>query len=154
MKISNMVVSTGVARPGMTVRECFRYCVEADVPGIPFVDAHDRIVGRFSIRNTLKESCIPDYVVAHAELLGDHVGCLAIPEAHARKVLEAPADPFILDLDTVATIGPEAPVVKALAIMEKFNTSYIFVVEGERYLGTVTVVAIARRMLALGPEAS
>ncbi len=149
MKINNIVVSTGLARSGMKVRECFRHCVAANVPGIPFVDDQDRIVGRFSVRHTLKESCIPDYVVAHAELLGDHVGCLAIPEEHARKVLDTPVDPFILDLDRVATIGPHSPVVKALAIMEKFNTSYVFVVEGERYVGTVTVVAIAARMLAL-----
>lgn len=147
-----MIVQTGIARPGMTVRACFRLCVEADVPGIPFMDEEGRITGRFSIRNTLKESCIPDYVVAHAELLGDHVGCLAIPEDHARRVLETAVDPFIMELDTVATVSPESPVVKALAIMEKFDTSYIFVVDGDQYLGVVTVVAIARRMLELEPR--
>ncbi len=149
MNIRNIVVPTGVARAGMTVRECFRFCVQANVPGIPVVDAQDRIVGRFSIRNTLKETCIPDYVVAHAELLGDHVGCLAIPEAHARKVLETVIDPFVMPVDTVATVDLDAPVVKVLALMEKYNTAYIFVVDGERYVGTVTVMGIARRMLEL-----
>ena len=149
MNIRNIVVPTGVARAGMTVRECFRFCVQANVPGIPVVDAQDRIVGRFSIRNTLKETCIPDYVVAHAELLGDHVGCLAIPETHARKVLETVIDPFVMPVDTVATVDPDAPVVKVLALMEKYNTAYIFVVDGERYVGTVTVMGIARRMLEL-----
>ncbi len=149
MNLQNILVPTGVARSGMTVRDCFRMCVEAQVPGIPFLDDNDRIAGRFSIRNTLKETCIPDYVVAHAELLGDHVGCLAIPETHARKVLEAPVDPFIMAFERVATVSPQSPVVKALALMEKFNTAYVFVVDDGRYVGTVTVVGIARRMLEL-----
>jgi CBS-domain-containing membrane protein len=147
MKLTNIVIPTGVAASGMTVGQVFRECIDRQVPGIPFVDARGRLVGRVSIRNTLKQTCIPEFMVRHAHLLGDDVRCLTIPEEHARLVLDMPVDPFVMA--RVATITSHSPVVKALAIMEEYNTSYIFVLDGEDYRGVVTLTGVARRMLEL-----
>lgn len=147
MKLQNIVVTTRVAKSGMTVREVFRECVERNVPGIPYQDHHGRITGRVSVRHTLKVTCMPDYMVAHAHLLGDEVQCLIIPEARALKVLESRVDAFVLE--RMATINSQSPVVKALAIMEELGTGYIFVLDGEEYRGVVTRLGIAKRMLEL-----
>jgi len=147
MRLDNMVVRTGVAQSGMTVGQVFRECVDRQVPGIPFVDTEGRLSGRVSIRNTLKQTCIPEFMVRHAHLLGDDVRSLRIPEEHARRVLDMPVDPFVMA--RIATITSHSPVVKALAIMEEYNTSYIFVLDGEDYRGVVTLMGIACRMLEL-----
>ena len=53
-----------------------------------------------------------------------------------------------------SVISPVAPkstgtnrLVKALAIMEAYNTQYIFLIEEGKYMGIVTRMVIARRLL-------
>jgi len=139
---------TGVARPGMSVREAFDVCLRDDVPGIPYIDADGDIAGSFSIRETLRRACIPDILVNYADLIGDSAGCLQIPEDHARMVLDLAIEPFIKERK--AEISPETAVAKAVALMEKHSTNYLFITANDHYLGIVTIWAIARRMLELG----
>jgi hypothetical protein len=40
-------------------------------------------------------------------------------------------------------------VIKVIAVMEHCKTGYIFVIDGQEYKGTVTYLAISRRMLEL-----
>jgi CBS domain-containing protein len=145
MEISNLIIPTGVARPGMTVAEVFRECVRTDVPGIPFCGADGCIRGKASIRHILKEKCIPDFMVKHSHLLGDQLGRLHIQEEHAREVLALPVDPFVLP--QVAEASAASPIAKILAIMEDLDTTYLFVTDGGDYLGVITIMGIARAML-------
>jgi len=147
MKIENIIKQTGVARPGMTVRECFTACLQTGIPGIPYIDANGNIAGRFSIRETLRRACIPDVMVNYADLLGDSAGCLQIPELHAIKVLGLPIEPFIMVRQ--AEISPGTAVAKAVALMEKYSANYLFVTDNSHYLGIVTIWAIAQRMLEI-----
>jgi CBS domain-containing protein len=151
MKLQNIAIPSGVAQSGMTVRDVFRECVRCQVPGIPFRDAEGRIVGRVSIRHTLRQSCIPDFMAQHAHLLGDEydVECLNMPERRSRAVLRMPVDPFVLD--QLPSITSHSPVLKALALMEEFDTGYIFVIDDDEYKGVVTLLGIARRMLEIDP---
>ncbi len=149
MKIENITRRTGVARPGMTVRECFTACLRDGVPGIPFVDMHGDINGHFSIRETLRSACIPDIIVNYADLLGDTDGCLQIPEQHAAKLLGLPIEPFLKERK--AEISPGTAVAKAVALMERHSANYLFVTDNNHYLGIVTIWAIAQRMLEIGP---
>lgn len=147
MKLENIVQKTGVVNDAMTISEGFKECVKSNVPGIPYVNAAGNVDGCFSIRKILLSTCIPHVMVEYAELLGDDPGCLKIPEQHALNVLAMPANSF-LNKDTV-TITPDTAVSKTLALMEKHSINYVFVVDQGKYLGTVTIDAIARRMLEL-----
>ena len=151
MKLTDLFVPTAVATPGMAVSEVFRECVDKQVPGIPFRDSSGRIVGKASIRHVLKETCIPDFMVRHAGLLGDHIESLTIPAAKAQRLLQLTIDPFVLS-DT-AVINSEAPISKALAVMERHDTTYLFVIDDDRYFGVVSIMGIGKAVLQYDSEA-
>jgi CBS domain-containing protein len=148
MRLTDVAIPTGVVRAGMTVAEVFRECVTRNVPGLPFCDPSGRVVGRASVRHTLKLTCIPEHVVRGAHMLGDAIDGVAIPEAQIRAVLNQAIDPFVLA--EFVTVSPASPVVKALSVMEHFNSGYVFLLDGERYAGIVTRLGIVRLMLTAG----
>jgi CBS domain-containing protein len=49
-------------------------------------------------------------------------------------------------------IGSAEPAIKALAIMEKNDTSYLFVVDDGEYQGIVTIQGIAAKMSEMYAE--
>lgn len=147
MKLENIIVRTGVARPGMTVREVFLECVRHHVQALPFCDESGHIVGRVTLKNIMKFSCLPEYMVELAHLLGNQLSCLENAEAKVKEVLCKPIEPYVLEPH--ASIGSGAPPVKAMAIMEKYDTSYVFVVDDGEYKGIVTIQGIAERMAEL-----
>jgi CBS domain-containing protein len=148
MELKNVLTPTGVARPGMTVREGFRESLRCAVPGIPYVDDSGKVVGRFSIRETLRRACIPDVMVRYADLLGDAPGCLVVSAEHAPQLLDLPLLPFVKY--EVARITPNSALATAVALMERHTTNYLFVIDHQdHYIGVVTIWAIAARMLEL-----
>jgi len=148
MELKNVLTPTGVARPGMTVREGFRESLRCAVPGIPYVDDSGKVVGRFSIRETLRRACIPDVMVRYADLLGDAPGCLVVSAKHAPQLLDLPLPPFVKY--EVARITPNCALATAVALMERHTTNYLFVIDHQdHYIGVVTIWAIAARMLEL-----
>ena len=150
MDLSKFVVPTPVASPGMTVRELFEACAQADVPGIPFRNADGRIVGKASIRHVLRETCIPGFMIDNARLLGDKLNGLSVPDLLSRRILDMTLDEFVLP--DMATITPQSPISKALAVMEHHDTTYLFVIDAEdKYHGTVSIMKVASRILELYP---
>lgn len=145
MQLTNMVVSTGVISHGSTVADAFRECLRCNVQGIPFVDNEGRIIGRFSIHNTIKRYCISNIMVMEADILGDELGNLALQDNDTARMLGQPVDHYILS--EVVTIHSASPCVKAMALMEKHDTTFLFVVDDETYKGIVNVQTIARRMM-------
>lgn len=148
MQLTDLIVPTAVATPRMRVADVFRECIAKQVPGIPFRDAKGHIAGKASIRHVLKLNCIPDFMVTHAAILGDRIDELTIPAEKARYVINLPIDDFIIP--DPAIIGPHSPVAKALAVMEKNDTTYLFVIDGDNYLGVISVMGVAAAALALG----
>lgn len=149
MKIKNIIVPTRVARTGMTVGDAFRECIRCQVPAIPFVNNAGIVTGRMSIRETIRQVCIPDYVISHADLLGDNLGCLTIPEEHARQVITLPVDRFVMP--EFPQIDSNSPILKAVAVMEKHQLNFVFVIDDGNYMGVVTIESIASRMLQMEP---
>ncbi len=147
MKIENIIIPTGTARPGMKVREGFRECLRCGVPGIPFVNETGQVAGIFSIRETLRRACIPEIMVNYADLLGDTTSCVEIPEQHVRQLLELALDGFVREEHVDVSL--DTTVVKAVALMEKHSLNYLFVHDDGKYVGVVTIWSIARRMLEL-----
>lgn len=145
MELTNFIIPTGTARPGMSVLEVFRECVRADVPGIPFQELNGSITGKASIRHVLKETFIPDFMVKHAHLLGDDLCHLRIPDNQIADVLSLDIDAFVLP--KIAVVNSSAPIAKALATMEDLDTTYLFVIDDGVYKGSVSIMAIGRALL-------
>jgi CBS domain-containing protein len=146
MKLIECMTTTSTATSGMTVRDALKECVKCDCPGIPFVDESGKLVGRFSIRHTFYQHCIPADLIKHAHLLGNDIDHIEMEDQYTNDFLSLPASDFILK--QILHLNPNSQIVKALALMEQFDTSYLFVVdENERYLGVVTHQSIARHML-------
>ena len=145
MKLEHLSIATGVMHKGMTLRNFLEECVRCNVPGLPYVDARNKVVGRISIRDVYKHMAIPDHLVRVAHMLGDQTDTLDMPEMKVLEILTLPVETFLLE--NIPSVSPESSIVKALAIMEMFNTSYIFLIENDEYKGLVTRMVIAHRML-------
>lgn len=145
MKLMDVVIPTGVVCSGMIIGEAFRECVTHNVGGLPFCNADGKVVGRFSLRHTFKSLCLPQDISHHAHLLGDRICSESAPEVVNGDILRLNVDPYITD--HIATVTPHSPVIKALSIMEKYNSSYVFLVDGDQYIGVITRMAIARLLL-------
>ena len=144
MLVKHSVIQTKVARPGMRVCDVFAECGRAHVQALPFVDAAGVLHGRVTLKNVMKIACLPDYMVAAAPLLGSFLSCVDNAQAKIEEVLGSVVDDYVLQMH--ATIGSEEPAIKALAIMEENDTSYLFVVDNGVYQGIITIQGIAAVM--------
>ena len=132
----------------MMLSEVFQKCICCDVPRIPYVDENNKVTGCISLRKTIQELWIPDYIVSYADLLGDQLEHLTVPENHAQQVMQLPADRFVQT--DYAAVSSDASIVKAIALMEKHATNHVFIIDEDIYKGIVTIDGIARRMLEVG----
>ena len=145
MKVERLAVMTGFMRKGMTLRDFFEEAVRCNVPGLPFVDDEDRIVGRISVRHNFKMIAVPNSILRLADAMGDQTDKLDLSEKRVFEDLELPVETYLLE--KMPTVSPRSALVKALAIMEAYNSSYVFLIENDEYRGVVTRMTIARRML-------
>jgi predicted transcriptional regulator len=147
MKLEHLATMTGFMRHGMTLRDFFQETVRCNVPGLPYVDEHDQIIGRISIRDVYKCIAVPDSILRIADAMGDgdQMSNLDMPEMKALEVMATPVENYLLE--KIPTVSPSSTVVKALALMEVHNSSYIFLIEDGQYKGVVTRMIIAKRML-------
>jgi CBS domain-containing protein len=150
MSLDPILIVTRVATPGMLVNEVFAECIRANIPGIPFCDAQGRITGRVTLKNILKKSCLPEYMVELARVLGDQLSCMEDMEGKAKQLMHNPIDPYVLEPHV--SLSSDSPPVKALALMEQHDTSYIFVVDEGQYKGVITIQGLARMLTRLDEE--
>lgn len=141
MYVEQVLTPTRVARRGMTVREVFKECSRVNTPGLPFCDDSGVITGRVTLKHILKKSCLPEYLVEMARILGEQLSGVQDMEAIAKDVLDSPVDLYVLEPHLSLTSGSST--VKALAMMEQSDTSYIYVVDEGRYKGVVTIHSLA-----------
>lgn len=145
MRLMKGIIETPVARPGMRIGEALRICVEHGVPGIPFVAESGLIAGRFSVRNAFLLSSIPSDMIKGAHLIGHQALSLEHPCEHYAAVFQHAVDPTIIE--DIAMLASNSQITKAMALMEKFNSSYLFVIDDGRYVGTVTRLGLTRVLL-------
>jgi len=141
MNVKQVMIETKMARAGMTVREVFAECARANTPALPFSDASGQINGRVTLKNILKRSCLPDYVVETARVLGEQLSHMRDMCSDARELLEQPIDDFVQPPHLA--LSSDSTAIKALAMMEMADTSYIFVIDEGRYQGVVTIHRLA-----------
>ncbi len=142
--IEHVLTPTAVIEPGMSVKDLFLECGRAQVQSLPYRNESGRLSGRITLKNVLRVSCLPEYMVSLAALLGPQLSCVDSAEAKAREILGNPVEPYVQPLPK--TIGSSAPLIKALAFMEQNDTSYIFVVDEGVYRGIITIQGIASNM--------
>jgi len=145
--IERILVPTKIIEPGMLVRDLFLECSRAQVQALPYRDEQGRLSGRITLKNVLRVSCLPEYMVELASLLGSQLSCVDSAEAKAREIQRNPVEPYVQSLPN--TIESDAALIKALALMEQNDTSYIFVVDDGEYRGVITIQAIIRQMTQL-----
>lgn len=150
MKLAHLSIETGVMRDGMSLRDFFQEAVRCNVPGLPYVDDQDQIIGRVSIRDVYKRVAVPDNLLRLADAMGDSVDNLDLPDMKVLEIFARPARDFILT--GLPSVSPSSPIVKALALMEVHNSSYIFLIDNGEYKGVVTRMVIAKRMLTCVQE--
>ena len=144
MKLKQILIPTKVASHGMTVREVFAECCRAHIPALPFCTKSGRIAGRVTLKNIMKLSCLPDYMIESARFLSEEMSCMDDIETTAKQLLCTPVDPYVQE--PALFLNPEAPAIKALAMMEQNDTSYLFVVDDGKYQGIITIQGIAEQM--------
>jgi CBS domain-containing protein len=62
-------------------------------------------------------------------------------------LLDTPVEPYVQE--PALSLSSDAPIIKALALMEQNDTSYLFVVDDGQYQGTVTIQCLARMLSRL-----
>ena len=89
---------------------------------------------------------VPADLIKHAHLIGKAIDHLDFKECLKAEFLNKPVTEVMID--QVLHLSPDSQVIKALALMEQYNTAYLFVVDDQgNYLGTVTRLGIARHIL-------
>lgn len=136
---------TKVMHTGMTLRDFFEEAIRCNVPGLPYVDNQNRIIGRISVRDVFKHIAVPDSLVGLANAMGDQTDRLDLSEKKILRALALPVETYMLE--NISSVSPYSAIVKALAIMEAHNTHYIFLIDNGEYMGVVTRMVIANRML-------
>jgi len=141
MNVEQVLIATTVAKAGMTVRELFEECTRANTPGLPFCDVSGQITGRVTLKNILKHGCLPEYLVEMAHVLGEQLTNLQDMKTVAEWLLSNTVDQYKQEPHLSITSASSA--IKALAMMEREDTSYIFVVDEGKYKGVVTIHYLA-----------
>ncbi len=136
---------TDVMRKGVPLRHFFEEAVRRNVPGLPFVDENNRIVGRISVRDVFKKIAVPSSYLRLVDAIGDQTDRLDMSEKRILDSLARPVETYLLE--NIPSVSPASSLVKALAIMEAYNTHYIFLIEKGEYMGVVTRMVIANRLL-------
>ena len=150
MLVRDAIIHTRVVRPGMAVRDVFDECGRVHVQALPFVDKDGRLTGRVTLKNVMKIACLPEHMVHTAPLLGSFLSCVDNAQDKIKELLPSPVDAYVRQ--SHVWIGSAEPAIKALAIMEKNDTSYLFVVDDGEYQGIVTIQGIAAKMSEMYAE--
>jgi predicted transcriptional regulator len=145
MNLKQITVHTGVARAGMTVREVFEECTRAHIPGLPVCDDHGQVSGRVTLKYILKRYCLPDYLVEMASILGEQISNVQDMDMIGQQLLDSQIDACIQRPH--ASITSASSAVKALALMEKIDSSYLFVIDEGKYQGVVTLQSLTETIL-------
>ena len=152
MTLIDVLIPTKIIRPGMKVRDVFIECGKLNVHSLPYCNSEGVLSGRLTLKNIMKFSCLPEHMVELANLLGSQMSCVENAEDKAREIICNPVEPYVRKV--AETISSKEPLIKALAMMEKNETSYIFVVDEGKYRGLITIQHIARNMSELSNACS
>ena len=85
--------------------------------------------------------------MALARVVGDHLATFEEMERRLPAVFDRRVEDHVQEPH--ASIDSNARLMKALAVMERYDTSYLFVIDGGACRGTITIQGIAAWMVRL-----
>lgn len=144
MLSDELLIVTRVARPGMQVRDVFRECLAAHVQALPYCDGSGRMTGRVTLKHIVNTEIVPAHVAALSHVVDDRHPTFERMERRVPAILDHRIEGYVQEPHP--SIGSEAQLMKALAMMEHHDTSYLFVVDAGVYRGTLTIQGIAAWM--------
>ena len=145
MDLKSVTVPTGVARAGMTVRQVFEKCTQVNTPGLPFCDDQGLVLGRVTLKYILKCHYLPEHLVELARVLGEQKNNVQEMEMLAKQLFDNKIDSYIQRPH--ASLTSASSIIKALALMEKLDTGYLFVIDEGQYMGVVTLQNLSKAIL-------
>ncbi len=149
MNLLECMIETITVHHSTSVEAALAECVNYDVYGLPVTDDKQRVIGRFSVRNMFVQAGIPAELIKNAHLIGHSIDHMNVSNCQNKAFMQQPVKQVMIE--EILHLCPDSQVIKALAMMEQHDTSYLFVVdEHQQYLGMVTRLGIARRILQNG----
>ncbi len=147
VKHCTQLVHSEVATAGMPIIEAVQHCLNAGLPGIPFCDAQGKVTGKISLKHLLVSTCVPKDISNYAHLISDNAVSMSTGNALEKltPLMQAPVEDFVLTDFVYA--ASDTPLYKALALMDKYNTGYFFVLKEGRYMGSLTMHLLSQHML-------
>jgi signal-transduction protein with cAMP-binding, CBS, and nucleotidyltransferase domain len=145
MNLKSVMVPTEVASAGMTVRQVFEECLRVHTPGLPFCDDHGVVTGRVTLKYILKRQYLPEHLIEMARVLGENVSDVEDIELLAKQLFENRIDSYLQRPH--ASLTSASSIIKALALMEKLDTGYLFVIDEGQYMGVVTLQILSKAIL-------
>ncbi len=115
--------------------DAYALLVESGLSGLPIVDAEGRVQGIFSLTDLAAEL----EPVLHPASEGDPIALGALK-----------ARPVGSRIQHLVIVGPDEPLVAACQRMVRGHARKVVVVEGERPVGVVSAIDVARVVAALG----
>ena len=129
----------------MTVRQIFEECIRAHTPGLPFCDDQGHVTGRVTMKYILKRHYLPEHLVEMAKVLGEQGNNIQEMETLAKQLFGSEIASY--QQRPHASITSASSIIKALALMEKLDTGYLFVIDEGQYIGVVTLQALSKTIL-------
>jgi hypothetical protein len=142
----DLLIKTRIAREGMKVREVFEECLHTGLQSMACANDNGLVTGRITLKHVINRS-IPEYMTELAPILASDMATFEDMESRMGAVLDDKIDAYIQDPH--AAIESDTSLIKALALMEHHDTSYLFVVDDGQYQGTLTVPGIAAWMMRM-----
>ena len=145
MNLKSVMVPTEVASAGMTVRQVFEECLRVHTPGLPFCDDRGVVTGRVTLKYILKRQYLPEHLIEMARVLGENVSDVDDMQLLAKQLFENRIDSYLQRPH--ASLTSASSIIKALALMEKLDTGYLFVIDEGQYMGVVTLQILSKVIL-------
>ncbi len=153
--IKEIIIPTAAVKSGDTIKTMFKYCIEANVPALPFYDQDGLLQSFVSLKRVMGKDCLPNYLVELANILSNDMNCTAQAMEKIQNLFTNTVDDY---LETpFHFIASDTVLIRAVALMEQYNSSFLFVadcIDGSDkshcdYKGIITRLSVARKMLQI-----
>lgn len=150
--ISDIITPTATMHSGDTVKTMFAACIESHVPALPFRDKEGLLQGFISLKRVMGKDCLPNYLVELAGILSNDMNCTRQAMEKIRTLFSKPVDDYLEK--PFYSITSDTILIKAVALMEQHNSSFLFVADGketqyDQYQGIITRLSVAKKMLQI-----
>ena len=103
-----------------------------------------------TLKYIANRSIVPEYVAELALVVGDRLSTFEQMERRLPEVFNHRVEDYVQQPH--ASIPSDTQLMKALAIMEHYDTSYLFVIDEGAYRGTITIQGIAAWMVGFDQD--